>query len=228
MFLQAVQDIRVGGRQSNAQYQYTLQGDNLTELYAWGPRILAALQALPQLADVNSDQQNKGLETELTIDRDIARGFGISASTIDNTLYDAFGQRHVSTIYSARNQYHVVMEVAPEYWQRPDTLEDIYLTNPAARSGAVDQRGRREPAGFRSPTSAITGPIASRSRSITRACWSRLRSRSTFRPNRIGVPGSIHGTFQGHRAPLRRNRSPRAGPDPSRGPRGLHRARDSF
>jgi multidrug efflux pump len=128
LFVQAVQDIRVGGRQSNAQYEYSLQADDLESLYDWGPRILAAMQALPQINSVNSNQQNKGLETDIVIDRPTAARLGIAVSQIDNTLYDAFGQRQVSTIYSARNQYHVVMEVAPQYWQNPETLKNIYVS----------------------------------------------------------------------------------------------------
>jgi multidrug efflux pump len=137
LFLQAVQDIRIGGRQSNAQYQYTLQSDNLADLYGWGPKILTALQGLRQLADVNSDQQNKGLETELVIDRDTASRLGLNAGQIDNTLYDAFGQRQVSTIYNARNQYHVVMEVAPQFWQRPDTLDNLFVSTSGGSVGGV-------------------------------------------------------------------------------------------
>jgi len=128
LFLQAVQDIRVGGRQSNAQYQYTLQGENLAELYEWVPKITTALEQLPDLTDVNSDQQQKGLETDLVIDRQTASRLGVTASQIDNTLYDAFGQRQVSVIYTVRNQYHVVMEVAPEFWQDPKTLDQIYVS----------------------------------------------------------------------------------------------------
>jgi multidrug efflux pump len=128
LFLQAVQDIRVGGRASNALYQYTLQADDLAELYEWGPKITDALQHVPELTDVNSDQQQNGLESDLVIDRDTASRLGISASQIDNTLYDAFGQRQVSTIYNALNQYHVIMEVAPQYWQSPESLKDIYVS----------------------------------------------------------------------------------------------------
>jgi multidrug efflux pump len=135
LFLQAVQDIRVGGRASNAQYQYTLQSPTLEELNEWTPKIAAALQTEPNLADVNSDQQNKGLETNLVIDRDTAARLGITVSQIDNTLYDAFGQRQVSTIYVARNQYHVVMEVAPRYWQNPETLKDVYVSTSGASVG---------------------------------------------------------------------------------------------
>jgi multidrug efflux pump len=135
LFLQAVQDIRVGGRASNAQYQYTLQGTTLEELNEWAPKITAALQRESNLADVNSDQQNKGLESNLVIDRDTAARLGITVSQIDNTLYDAFGQRQVSTIYVARNQYHVVMEVAPSYWQNPETLKDVFISTSGASVG---------------------------------------------------------------------------------------------
>src|SRR3984957_11617838 len=136
LFLQAVQDIRVGGRASNAQYQYTLQGPTLEELNEWSPKIAAALQRETSiLADVNSDQQNKGLESNLVIDRDAAARLGINVSQIDNTLYDAFGQRQVSTIYVARNQYHVVMEVAPRYWQDPETLKDVYVSTSGGSVG---------------------------------------------------------------------------------------------
>ena len=128
LFLQAVQDIRVGGRQSNAQYQYTMQGDSFDELAEWAPKLAAALQTEPRLTDVNSDQQNKGLEADVVIDRDTAARLGITVSQIDNTLYDAFGQRQVSTIYVARNQYHVIMEVAPQYWQNPEALKQVYVS----------------------------------------------------------------------------------------------------
>lgn len=128
LFLQASQDIRVGGRAGNAQYQYTLQADNLQELRTWTPKLAEALKHVPDLTDVNSDQQDGGLETELTIDRDTASRLGLKASQIDNTLYDAFGQRQVSTIYNPLNQYHVVMEVAPEFWQSPETLKELYVS----------------------------------------------------------------------------------------------------
>ena len=128
LFLQAAQDIRVGGRASNALYQYTLQGDELAELYAWAPKIAEALQHEPDLTDVNSDQQQNGLETDLVVDRGTAARLGITAAAIDNTLYDAFGQRQVSTIYAALNQYHVIMEVAPQYWQSPETLKDLFVS----------------------------------------------------------------------------------------------------
>ena len=128
LFLQSVQDVRVGGRMANAQYQYTLQADHLADLRLWAPRLLAALRNAPALADVNSDQQDTGLETDLVIDRDAASRLNLAASQVDNTLYDAFGQRQVSTIFNALNQYHVVMEVAPQYWQNPDMLNNLWIS----------------------------------------------------------------------------------------------------
>ncbi|MGB9428989.1 MAG: efflux RND transporter permease subunit, partial [Gammaproteobacteria bacterium] len=136
LFMQSVQDIHVGGRQSNAEYEYTLQSDSTQILYQWAPRLLAALQHSPVLLDVNSDQQQGGLETNLVIDRATAARFGVTPNEIDNALYDAFGQRQVSTIYQQMNQYHVVMEVTPQYWQSPDSLKYIYVsTSGGAASG---------------------------------------------------------------------------------------------
>ena len=128
LFLQAAQDIRVGGRAGNALYQFTLQGDDLAGLYQWAPKIAEALQHEPDLTDVNSDQQQNGLESDLVIDRDTAARLGLTTAAIDNTLYDAFGQRQVSTIYTALNQYHVIMEVAPQYWQSPEMLKEVYVS----------------------------------------------------------------------------------------------------
>jgi multidrug efflux pump len=128
LFLQAVQDVRVGGRGSNAQYQYTLEDADLQELNRWAPQLLARLQKLPQLRDVSSDQQNKGLQSYVAIDRDTAARLGVQPAMIDNTLYDAFGQRQVSTMYKSINQYHVVLEVAPQFQQSPEGLRNIYVT----------------------------------------------------------------------------------------------------
>ena len=136
LFLWSAQDIRAGGREGNGSYQYTLQADTLDELNEWLPKITTALQDAPQLDGVDSDREDKGLEVALSIDRATAARLGINASQIDNTLYDAFGQRQVSTIYNDLNQYHVVMGVAPEFWQSPDTLKDIYVsTSGGAVSG---------------------------------------------------------------------------------------------
>ena len=148
LFMVAAQDLRQGGRQSNAAYQYTLQADEAGVLYEWAPKLVAALEHEPTLQDVNSDQQQKGLETDVTIDRATAGRLGVTASQIDNTLYDAFGQRQVSTIYSAQNQYHVIMEVAPRYWQSPETLKQIYISTAGGNASGTQK------------TNAVVGTVA--------------------------------------------------------------------
>ncbi|HUB26653.1 MAG TPA: efflux RND transporter permease subunit [Tepidisphaeraceae bacterium] len=127
LYLQAVQDLRVGGRSSAALYQYTLQSENLDDLLQWAPKLLAKLEKSPKLADVNSDQQNLGLQSDLVIDRDTAMRMGVTPDAIDATLYDAFGQEDVSTMYTPLNQYYVVMEVQPQYLQNQDGLRHIYV-----------------------------------------------------------------------------------------------------
>jgi multidrug efflux pump len=176
LFLQAVQDIRAGGRASNAQYQYTLQGPTFEELNEWTPKIAAALQADPNLADVNSDQQNKGIESNLVIDRDAAAQLGITVSQIDNTLYDAFGQRQVSTIYVARNQYHVIMEVAPQYWQNPETLKDVYVSTSGAAVGGAQA------------TNAVAGTVVT-SGKTTSANSANAQAARNLATNSIGATG---------------------------------------
>ena len=126
LLLQASQDIRVGGRQSAAQYQYTLQSDTLDELVHWAPILLRAMQKMPQLTDVNSDQQDKGLEAMLTIDRPTASRLGVTPNTLDNILYDAFGEREIARTFSPMNQYYVVMEVTPHFWETPNGLKAVY------------------------------------------------------------------------------------------------------
>ena len=134
LILQSAQELTIGGRFGNAQYQYTLQSADLEELNTWAPRLLQKLRTLPELRDQNSDQQDKGLQAKLVIDRDTASRLGITPQTLDNALYDAFGQRQVSTMYRQLNQYHVVMEVAQQFQQTPEALQNIYLkaTNGAA------------------------------------------------------------------------------------------------
>jgi multidrug efflux pump len=127
LYLQSVQDLRIGGRMSNAQYQFTIQSDDLNELNLWAPKVLKKLRTVKILTDVSSDQQNSGLEANVVVDRDTASRLGLSQQAIDDTLYDAFGQRQVSTMYTPLNQYHVVMEVAPQFWQNPDSLDQIYM-----------------------------------------------------------------------------------------------------
>ena len=134
LFLQAVQDVRLGGRISNAQYQFTLQSDSLEALNAWAPRLVRAMREMPELRDISSDQQNRGLQVPVTIDRQTAARLGVSTRAIDETLYSAFGQRQVSTMYTALNQYHVVMELEPQYWERPDALSNIYVRSTTGQS----------------------------------------------------------------------------------------------
>jgi hydrophobe/amphiphile efflux-1 (HAE1) family protein len=127
LYMQSAQDLTIGGRQSQAQYQYTLQGEDLNELNSWAPKLLTKLRTLSELRDVNTDQQDKGLEASIVLDRDTASRLGLAAQDIDNVLYDAFGQRFVSTIYEPLNQYHVVMEIAPPFQQSPDTLRRVFV-----------------------------------------------------------------------------------------------------
>ena len=141
IFLQGAGDIRAGGRQSNATYQYTMLADALGDLDTWVPKITDALQNVPELQDVSTDRQNSGLEVALSIDRASAARLGISTTQIDNTLYDAFGQRQVSTIYNDLNQYHVVMGVAPQFWQNPDTLNDIYVSTSGGQVSGTQATG---------------------------------------------------------------------------------------
>jgi len=133
LYLQASQDVRVGGRMSAALYQFTMRGDNVKDLTDYGRPMLEALRKLPIITDVNSDQQNNGLQSVVTYDRDTAARFGISPQLIDNVLYDAFGQRQVSTMYTSLNQYHVIMEAAPTFWQDPAFLSQIYVRSPAGQ-----------------------------------------------------------------------------------------------
>ena len=133
LFLQASQDIRVGGRSSAAQYQFTMRGDNLQDLVEFAPQMYDRLRRIPIIVDVNSDQQDKGLQTMVTYDRDTAARFAISPQLIDSVLYDAFGQRQVSTMYSTLNQYHVVMEAAPQYWQNPNFLSQLFVQAPGGQ-----------------------------------------------------------------------------------------------
>jgi multidrug efflux pump len=176
LFLQSIGDLGAGGRSGNAAYQFTLQGSTFDELNEWTPKLVAALQAAPELADVSSDQQNKALQSNLIIDRDAAAQLGITVSEIDNTLYDAFGQRQVSTIYVARNQYHVIMEVEPAYWQNPQTLQEVWVST----SGG--------PATGSQTTNAVAGTITSPSQkgSISAVAADAVRNLAT---NSIGAAG---------------------------------------
>src|SRR6266480_3228627 len=154
-FLQAGQDLRIGGRQSNAQYQYTIQSENLQDLVKWGPVVLAEMRKLHGFTDVNSDQQNAGLQASLTYDRQTAARLGISAQLIDDTLYDAFGQRQVSIMFTSLNQYHVVMEVDPQFWQSPTGLDEIYI-RPNTISSSAGPSPSQTPTGGAASSSSIS------------------------------------------------------------------------
>jgi multidrug efflux pump len=199
LYLQPVQDLRVGGRASAAQYQYTLQSDNVQDLLVWGPRMLQKLKTVPGLLDVNSDQQNKGLEAELVIDRATASRLGITAQAIDNTLYDAFGQRQVSTMYTQLNQYHVVLEVEPQFWQNPDGLKHIYVKTPNNTQVPLSAFTHYEPT-----TAPLVVNHQGQFPSVTLSF--NLRPglalgdavEAVDKAGRdIGLPSTIHGSFQG-------------------------------
>ena len=198
-YLQAVQDLRIGGRASSAQYQYTLQSVNLAELNIWAPKVERKLRTLPEITDVNSDQQDKGLQSLVVFDRSTASRLGLSPQLIDDTLYDAFGQRQVSITYTPLNQYHVVMEVAPQFWQDPSTLHDIYVRSPSGAQVPLSAVARYEPAAtllsvnhqgqFPGITLSFNMvPGASLSEAV-RAIEQSMRE--------IGLPGDIRGSFQG-------------------------------
>jgi multidrug efflux pump len=177
LFLVAVQDIRAGGRQSNSEYQYTLQSDSADDLYAWTPKLVQALEHSSVVADVNSDEQQKGLESDLVYDRDTAARLGVTPAQIDNTLYDAFGQRQVSVIYSAINQYHVVMEIDPRYTQFPASLRDIYIAT--SGGGASGTATSNSPAGTVTAATTSTSTSGASSTSSSSTSSSSTSSSST-------------------------------------------------
>jgi len=199
LYLQSVQDIRIGGRLTGAAYQFSLQGEDLRELNEWGPRVLRKLQSLPALVDVNSDQQHRGLEAALVIDRDTASRLGITAQMIDDALYNAFGQRQVSTMYTPLNQYHVVMEAAPRFWDNPDGLHAIYVKSPAGVEVPLSAFSH-----FGRSTTALTvnhqGLFPAITLSFNLPAGVALGDAVTMigaAQREIGLPGSIRATFQG-------------------------------
>ena len=199
LFLVPVQDIRIGGRQSGAQFQFTLQADELAELRLWEPRVRQALAQLPEIADVNTDQQDKGLQTTLVIDRPTAARLGITTRMIDQTLYNAFGQAQVSTIYSTLNQYHVVMGVAPQYWQSPEALNNVYVLSPTRGQVPLSSIARYEPATAPLSVNHQSQFVAS-TISFNLALGVTL-GEATDAINRamaqLGTPTTVHGSFQG-------------------------------
>jgi len=199
LYLVPVQDIRIGGRQSNAQYQYTLQADSVDDLRTWEPRIRAALMKLPELADVNSDQQDKGMQTSITIDRDAAARLGVSVSNLDTTLNDAFGQRQVGVIYNPLNQYRVVMEFAPEFAQGPEMLARLFVTSKSGAQVPLSSFAKVETtntplsinhqSGTPASTISFNLPVGVSLSDATAAIDSAILQ--------TGVPVSVRGSFQG-------------------------------
>jgi multidrug efflux pump len=199
LFLQATQDLRIGGRSSSAQYQYTLKGDNLDELNRWGPRLLAAMRKIPGLVDVNTDQLDKGLQEKLVIDRTTAARLGVSLQTIDDTLYDAFGQRQVSTMYKPMNQYHVVMELEPGFGENPESLRHIYIRGPLDAQIPLNDFYAQE---HNATALAVnhSGQFPSVTMSFNMAPGTSLGEVVPLieeAANSLGLPESIQGKFQG-------------------------------
>jgi multidrug efflux pump len=199
LILQSAQDLTIGGRYGNAQYQYTLQSANLDDLNNWAPRMLERMRRLPELRDQNSDQQDRGLQAKLVIDRDTASRLGITPQTLDNALYDAFGQRQVSTMYRALNQYHVVMEVAPQFQQTPEALQNIYLRSTSGTPVPLAAFTHYEPSNTplavnhqgQMPSVTISFNLAPGVSlgQATQAIEEAQRS--------AGMPATIHASFQG-------------------------------
>jgi multidrug efflux pump len=199
LYLQAAQDIRVGGRFGAAQYQFTMQGDNLRDLQAYGPRMLQELRTIPLIVDVNSDQQDRGLQAYVKVDRATAARFGISSQLADNILYDAFGERQVSTMYTALNQYHVVMVVGREFWQNPLFLRQLYAFAP---------NGQDVPLSAFSQYNPITAPLSVNHQGLSPSVTISFNLQPGIplgdaadailqKATQIGLPSTIHTGFSG-------------------------------
>ncbi len=199
LYLQASQDLRVGGRSSSALYQFTMRGENYQDLATYGPQMVRALRKVPEITDVNTDQQNSGLQSIVQYDRRTAARFGISPQLIDNTLYDAFGQRQVSTMYTPLNQYHVVMNAATKFWQSPETLSDIYVRSP---------NGQQVPLSAFSNYVSSTAPLAVNHQGLFPAVTMSFNlapgtalgeavDAISETAATVGIPPTIHTTFAG-------------------------------
>ncbi|MDD1622381.1 MAG: multidrug efflux RND transporter permease subunit [Methylococcaceae bacterium] len=207
LFLQPVQDLRIGGRMSASMYEYTLRAEILSELREWTPKIVAALQTKPELVDVNTDQQDKGQQVSLQVNREKATRFGVTQADIDATLYNAFGQRQVSVIYNPLNQYHVVMELAPKYWQNPQILSQLYVS-PATTANTQQNVTNQIPlsalASFKPSDAPLTvnhqSQFAAATISFNLKPGVSLSNATELIENtmkEIGVPASVRGSFQG-------------------------------
>jgi multidrug efflux pump len=205
LFLQPVQELRIGGRGSAAMFEYSLQSDNLAELREWTPKVLAAMQAMPELTDVNTNQQDKGQQVSLVVDREKASRYGISQAAIDTALNNAFGQRQVSVIYHPLNQYRVVMELAPEYWQNPQTLQQLYINStsndPKIANTQVPLAAIAEFKASNTPLSVNhQGQFAAATISFNLKQGSSLSEVTPLIQQmlaKLGAPSSLRGSFQG-------------------------------
>lgn len=199
LFLTAVQDLNIGGRFSNAQFQYTIQAGDLNELNYWAPRILAKLRSIPELRDVNTDQQDKGLSANVVVDRDTAARLGISSAQVDAALYASFGQAQVSTMYRQLNQYHVVMEVDPKLLSGVDALQHTYVKSSTGVEVPLSAFTKYEPNNTALQVNH-QGQFPSVTLSFNLALGVPLGNATTLidrAMSDLGVPASIHGGFQG-------------------------------
>ena len=199
LYLQSVQDVSVGGRGSNSQYQYTLQADQIADLNHWAPLLMAQLSKIPELQDLNTDQQIHGLQTSLVVDRDTASRLGVPMAAIDSTLNDAFGQRQVSNMYKGLNQYHVVLDVAPQYQQNPDALKTIFVASNTGKLIPLSALASYQPSRT-SLTVNHQGQFPSITLSFNLAPGTALGNAVTdinTAERQIGMPENVHGSFQG-------------------------------
>ena len=209
LYMQSAQDLTIGGRMGQAQYQYTLQGENLQELNDWSPRLVQKLRSLPQLRDVNTDQQDKGLQTTVLIDRDTAARLGVAAADVDNALYDAFGQRQVSVMYRQLNQYHVVMEVAPNFSRSNEALDNIYVRGKNGTAVPLSSIAHFGPSNVALAVNH-QGQYPSATVSFNLAPGVALGDATNIiedAERSIGFPSTIHASFQGTAAAFQDSRS---------------------
>ncbi|MCP3097363.1 multidrug efflux RND transporter permease subunit [Myxococcus sp. K15C18031901] len=199
LYLQSAQDLVIGGRLGNAQYQYTLSADTLPTLLEWSPRVLERMKTLPGVVDVNSDQRDHGLESYVTVDRDTASRFGLTPAVVDSALYDAFGQRQVSTLYTAQNQYHVVMVVQDQFWQRPQSLDALYVQSPSGAQVPLSAFARFAPAATllsvnhqgQFPSTTLSFNL------LPGASLGTAVNEIDASVRELGLPSEIHGSFSG-------------------------------
>ena len=222
IFLSPVQDVRSGGRASNSTYQYTLKGENSADLREWSRKLMDELKTHPELTDIDSDQQENGVETNVNVDPTAAARLGIRANAVDASLYDAFGQRQVATIYTELNQYHVVMEWAPEYTQSPNALADVYVPGTS-----LVNNGGHVVATERAATSSVN--VAQQDGEHDAACVCRSRRTRRCATRRAATCSAIRrrASFRSRRS-RRSSSSPRRRPSTTRIPSSRPRSRSTL